>query len=564
MSIQDEMNAGRSWTDAITNEVVLRGMDGMAYLKWFAKRTTKIESVIPQFMHEFTHHWCFNSSVGRAIALLRMRAAFSMLFKGTTGEDDAALDISKYTACTILLKPITEGLALFAECDTYPGQSKVVSEAILGLQMCFGFPIAGERGQEITLLALLQGTRMTPDFLSDRKTRLYFKPFDIDDAYLPGYLCMKALNSRLKLRVPGFFDPDLFLSFVRTYVYEDCLLVEALLSDEKDELRAAEAVARRINSRFAELIEDEELPSHVECFEKSIADGQQEVAMTDGIGISSEDRTRLGEKLAWAATNLVRDAPKEDEHMRLAAGVVFTSLKLRRFMVVAAAPVKISGNVDGNLDAMSIDGEKLATIPNDQAGSTVGQQRDLLVVIDASSNCLFQVIKGIDDVRVVRELSARELAAGANLEELVQFVMTRDLKQQITDLLEDELAAQIKESWLNTIVNHITSNTVRLATELYLSLATLNVKDEELARVKGLLLEKGLRPFIREDPTLARVLAGIGLANMVSAQVSTIVGLSGAFFRLDPDVVRESIERLRINNGLPLLIGSNENVFALV
>jgi len=561
MSIKDEINADRSWTDAITNRVVLRGMDGMAYLKWFAKRETKIDPVIPQFMHEFTHHWCFNSSVGQATAFLRMRAAFLSLFKKSTSEHDATLDISKYMACTILLKPITEGLALFAECDTCPGQSNVVSEVILALQMCFGFaPLEGEHGQELSLQALLQGTRLTPDFLSDRKGLLYFKPFDIDDAYLPGYLSIKTLHSRLKLRVPGFFDPDLFLSFVRTYFYEDSLLVEALLSDEKTETRAAEAVARRINRRVAELIEDEELAQHVERFEKSIADGQPELAMTEGIGITSEDRSRVKDRLAGAATNLIRDVPKEDNSMMLAAAVILSSIQLRRFMAVAAVPVEMSGNVDGSLDALSVDGEKLATIPSEQTASAAGQQRELLVVIDASANCMFQVIKGIDDVRIVRRFGSSD----ANREELLRFVQMRDLIQEGADILEEECTSLIKESGRAVTLNHIIRETVRVAKELYLAVATLNVMDKDLDRVKGLLLEQGLRPFIHEDATLARVLAGVGLANTISAQVSTIVGLSEAFFRMDADLVRESIEQLRSHSGLPLLIGSKENVFALV
>src|SRR5438105_1812632 len=29
---------------------------------------------LPLFLHEFTHHWCFNSSVGAAITILREQA----------------------------------------------------------------------------------------------------------------------------------------------------------------------------------------------------------------------------------------------------------------------------------------------------------------------------------------------------------------------------------------------------------------------------------------------------------------------------------------------------------
>jgi hypothetical protein len=558
MAILDEVNADRSLTDAITNKVVLRGLDSIAYLKWFAHRTTKMEPVIPQFMHEFTHHWCFDSSVGRAIAFIRMRAAFTLAFEPNKGEEVAALDLSKYLASTILLKPITEGLALFAECDAYSGDSKVNSPVITALLVCFGFPIEGERGQEFSLLALLQGTRLTPDFLVERKARLYFKPFDIDDAYLPGYLSVKALHAHLKVRVPAFFDPDLFLSFIRTYFYQDPLLVEALLSGEKNEFEAAVAVATRINRRLAELVEDEELPRRVELFENSIADGQIDLAMTEGIGITPEDSSRADETFSQAVTSLVGDLPRDDEHMRLAAGAILANIQLRRFMVVASAPVEISADVDGAFYAVSTDGEKLATVSSDEM--PLGQQCELLFIIDTSATCGFQVIKRSEQIRIVKEFGK----SNENREALMSFVLGRELIQQISDLLEDELTTSIRGSLSEPSLNHIKNETVRIAMEQYVSVATLNVKDEELARVKDLLQKQGLRPFIREDPTLARVLAGVGLINTISSKVGTIIGMSGAFLGLDNDVVRESIEQLDAHIGMPLLIRSGENLFALV
>ena len=562
MSVSDAPTVDRSWTDALTNRVVLRGMNGAEYLKWFARRETRIEPVIPQFMHECAHFWCFDSLVGRVIALLRMRAAFAMLFKrSSSSERDAATDISKHVACSIMLTPISEGLALFAECDTLSGQSSVNSLVILALQICFGFPLKGKKGQDISQLALLQGTRMTRDFLEDRKASLYFKPFDCKDGYLPGYLSIKALHSRLKLRVPDLFDPDLFFSFVRAYFYEDCLLAEALLSHQNDEVKAAEAVARRIQGRVADLLRDEDLPSRVELFAKSIANGQPDVALTDGIGIDSKDHRRVTEECDRAITALVAQAPRDDEHMRLVAGVILASIELRQFIIVASTSVTLSRDVEGNLDALSESGEKLATIQKDRITPNAGEKSELMVVFDISDNCLFQAIKAGENVAIAKEFGD---VSDTSREALRTFVTTQDLNQQVVDLLEEALVDLIKESWLKVIVDHVTKNTVRIATALYLSVATLNVKEEDLVRVKGMLLEKGLRPFIRDDPTLARVLAAIGLVNTVSNQISTIEGLSQALLRLNADEFRESIEQLRIHTGLPLLLQSEDKLFALV
>jgi hypothetical protein len=94
MSLEE---GGSSWTDPISNAVILKGFNSSAYLTWFFSRTVKIESALPQFMHEFTHHWCFNSFVGQALALVRLRSQVTLLLEKEPVAP-LAVDVAKYEA----------------------------------------------------------------------------------------------------------------------------------------------------------------------------------------------------------------------------------------------------------------------------------------------------------------------------------------------------------------------------------------------------------------------------------------------------------------------------------
>ena len=81
-------------------------------------------STFSSFIHEATHHWCFISPVGTALSALHCsvaRRALHWLATGDESETMAALeDLCAYEIALSWLRPLNEGLALFAEYDVFP------------------------------------------------------------------------------------------------------------------------------------------------------------------------------------------------------------------------------------------------------------------------------------------------------------------------------------------------------------------------------------------------------------------------------------------------------------
>ena len=93
-------------------------MVGKSYIQWVRNRHARIDTAIPQFLHEFTHRWCFDSAVGRALAFVRLRTRYALLFGG---DEDVEIDLATYETAKRLLQPFSEGLALFAEFQSARG-----------------------------------------------------------------------------------------------------------------------------------------------------------------------------------------------------------------------------------------------------------------------------------------------------------------------------------------------------------------------------------------------------------------------------------------------------------
>jgi hypothetical protein len=550
----------RSWTDAITNAVVLRGMDSTKYLHWSLQRDVRIDPIIPAFLHEFTHHWCFTSRVGASIALLRMRAGIRSVFKNSQDwEQKFCHDVVRYQTATLSMKPLTEGLALFAECDTRPGSSSISSQSLMALQMCFGFFLEGERGQEATMLALLQRSRFSTDFLDSRKARLYFRRFDCEDGYLPGYLAVKTMHSRLRFKVPQFEDPDLFLSYIRSYLYEDPILTIALLAPGRDEIRGAEAVANRIHSRLQRLLEEPGIDDCVSVFEKNISRNKPEVALAQGIDVSTEDVGRAQAMFDKACEELLTGVAGDDR-MQKAVWAILTNLQSRLLMAVASSAVEIKRGTTGGLEGIAVGGETLAKLPQEVELSE-GAKGEVMAVISSNARFVARVLKVDDKVRI---LSVFGKASKEDRDQLTKWVETRDFIQKIVGILEENLETELEESWAKVSLDHIITNTRRFAKDLYLSICTLNARDEDVPSTKQALLENGLAAFLDDDPDLARSLAAVGLMNSVSSKVETIIPMAAVMLSLDESALRSDIDKLLTNKKLPLIIRHKDAIFALV
>lgn len=111
--------SGNAFTDLFTNYMQLGPLTADADPRpWLGHATAPFAQLGP-FLHEITHHWCFLTPVNTAIAQLTARARMNLvqLSDDAAVSDSPFVDAAATSAAIHLLKPIHEGLALFAEFD---------------------------------------------------------------------------------------------------------------------------------------------------------------------------------------------------------------------------------------------------------------------------------------------------------------------------------------------------------------------------------------------------------------------------------------------------------------
>jgi hypothetical protein len=155
-----------------------------------------------------------------------------------------------------LIRPISEGLALFAEYDISPGASSVISTPLLWTA------IALLQRSELTDLSRpemgqcmerLLSLRLTPASLRRKMGFLSRSLSEVDDVYFDGYMTVKRLYLDLSQIAPALADPDLFLSYLRCYLFEDYGMVAILAGEHNSVFDRLVAMIERFGARLENL-----------------------------------------------------------------------------------------------------------------------------------------------------------------------------------------------------------------------------------------------------------------------------------------------------------------------
>src|SRR6266851_4000128 len=243
----------RAWTDLVTNLTVLTGVDLEKHLGNFVVSGRFPHSCLPGFLHELTHPWCFQPPVAAALALLRLRARRSALLtaSGDKIRDDlrVAEDVIRYETAVALLRPLSEGLALFAEFDVIPSPaSRSMPVPFNWVYRSFTSPDEAELRDKFgfSLYSLLWNMR-THDIYVDRKSNVLLDAMDAgSEGYLPGYLTVKNFWRLLNSRSGLFNDSELYFSFMKQFIYDDYGLVRIILASDAADIDAANDIAGHI------------------------------------------------------------------------------------------------------------------------------------------------------------------------------------------------------------------------------------------------------------------------------------------------------------------------------
>ena len=97
-------------------------------------------------------------------------------------------------------------------------------------------------------------------------------PFeDLRHGYLIGYLAVKRLWLGSLLKTPAFVDRDLFINFLKCWIFEDWGLIGLLLDRKGDAFDWVESMSQYLVDRLNKLL-DESLEKEVETFTTQMAD----------------------------------------------------------------------------------------------------------------------------------------------------------------------------------------------------------------------------------------------------------------------------------------------------
>ena len=245
----------RAWIDPITNIIRPHGVSLRRDIRGFVLGPWPAHAVQP-FVHEFTHHWCFHSAIGLALALLRFRSLRRL--PESNQESNARLFDEMLTVDSMLeiIRPISEGLALFAEYDMSPGASSVISTPLQWTAIALS-----ERSKLTDLsrpemgqcMEQLLSLRLTPPSLRRKMGFLSRSLSEVDEVYFEGYMTVKRLYLDLSQIAPALADPDLFLSYLRSYLFEDYGMVTILAGENNNIFNRLVAMIERFGARLENL-----------------------------------------------------------------------------------------------------------------------------------------------------------------------------------------------------------------------------------------------------------------------------------------------------------------------
>jgi hypothetical protein len=259
------------------------------------------------FVHEATHNWCFTSAVVHAQLHLAARAeinaitlvalgdspvnqggtsksdmlgAYSELLRSIAGDPrsrigdvQAARDILKSELIDdvvrlewvqALLRPLAEGLALFAEYDALPGpKSKTwsplptaVAWNFSGIDMlrqrAAGGLLRGPSDIDAITRELMAKARISPQALNAKASVLARPLGSAADGYLPGYLTVKSLWHHLCRQDSRLYtETDLVLTYLKAFFFDDHgFAAEMLAPPQEDHVKSANVMTGTFWSRM--------------------------------------------------------------------------------------------------------------------------------------------------------------------------------------------------------------------------------------------------------------------------------------------------------------------------
>ena len=535
------MTDDRSSTDAVTNAPLFARFNIVQYVRWLSDRSTTVNDALPQFLHEFTHHWCFDSLVGSAIAMVRMRAQRHTFAEGDKNKEQILGDTARAYAAEMVLRPFAEGMALFAEFDIVPGKGKVYSRTATAALFCFGFALEpGDQKKwtqaELILLGLLQTMRRRTAMLK-RKTGVHAMPFEYEDGYLSGYLSVKSMWAELAAQSDQLQDQDTFLAFLRSWIYDDPVLADIILtSSGAHPLESLHAIAQRVHQRFAQLFKMSDLAAMVDRWAIAVdSDG----AWLEALGSSQEAADAVWQKIQL----LCHDDMREEGTLKVLAQKALDTLGQRKYVIVGRLRSKVTcangrfhiHEADANFDQ--------GDLPMDD-GEYEG---DVYVVFPSRLHCLLICLVTDETVFLLRSYGDID---DLDREEFISYLLNQESDTSFHQIVSEAFAALEGVRFVNSLLD---SKRNAACENIYAKLATLHTTEPDIEDVLARLRSGGILAVVDDEFNTVRALAAIGLANTAGSDAASLM-IVERLLKLDEGSVDAAIETATQRHGMRLLL----------
>jgi hypothetical protein len=213
------------FTDLVSNAVILGELDLLGDANAISNELCS-PRYLRALIHEKTHHTTFDSVVGLAFAALVSSCTMPPGILRPPEGRLAIRDLIVARTHYYFLQPLIEGLAVFAEHDLVSRSSPVCSRTSTVIaNMLFRNRVARESLAARTEMAFeyysnhLREVRWNSEwFLA--KQQLLSQPAPASP-YLIGYLAVKSIHRTLMARSARLFDPELFLTLMVDYFFND-------------------------------------------------------------------------------------------------------------------------------------------------------------------------------------------------------------------------------------------------------------------------------------------------------------------------------------------------------
>jgi hypothetical protein len=552
--------AERSFTDPLSNAVVLSSLDIARHMRQVIDKDLPA-ATLPAFLHEATHHWCINSPVGLAQLLLffqaRRKAWRFHRQQPADGDWDITDAVLRYEFAQALMKPLSEGIALFAEHDASTGKTLTISEPMAQAGALYARGLAVRTGAAYENMPLvLAGSRLTTAHIR-RKADLLMQPFDYSDGgYLPGYLTVKTtwLFNLSHLSCPIFLDSDFFLQFFRAYFYDDWGMVACLLDDSRADIGALEPIAQRLQQRLIAFARNDGRDDDAKRFERSGKAGRPHVqlrAELAGTDLSysdidaDENRSVRGKELLQALFRSLFDTWPSDPEEQMLIRLDLATLALAGTLTLAHGELDVTRHGE-TLQFHADDGAPLFSMPAPEA-LTAGWSGKLAIDIVANLMPIGLYVFLTSDRTLI---AAHSLGKGA-VPDLLKSPDVGPLvhlphRLEVTRASRDIVADALKDDSIIYTRSRIADRMQEALPQIYTRRALIGVDDDALTSTQDRMRADGLLPLLDDDVHRLADAAMLSLSATLSVRgerLSAIRKWSKGDYRSNIDELNQLFEK---------------------